>query len=63
MSKSRAAILPLVLSGLTVLIPTGCEGVPHQTAYPAAETGFCEQTEEIDEDCIPPLDMTVDVHE
>jgi hypothetical protein len=63
MSKSRAAILPLVLSGLTALIPAGCEGVPHQTAYPAVESGLCEQVEEIDEDCIQPLDMTVDVHE
>jgi hypothetical protein len=63
MSKFRTALLPLALAALTSLIASGCEGVPHQTAYPAGETGFCEQVEEIDEDCIQPLDMTVDVHE
>jgi hypothetical protein len=63
MLTSRAAVLPLVFTGLTALLATGCESMPHQGPYAAIETGFCGPAEEAEDECIQPLDMTVDVHE
>lgn len=63
MLTSRAAMFPLVLIALALLISAGCESVPNQAPYPAIQAGLCEPAEEMEDDCVQPLDMTVEVHE
>lgn len=63
MLKLRLVQLPMAIIGLAALMPVGCESVPDQDPYAAIQTGFCEQVEEAEDECIKPLDMTVDVHE